>query len=70
MDSKWFVKSKTVIGIVIAALPTMLPLIGVAFSADDTHLVNQFVDGAFQLFGLGFAIYGRFVSTQPITLRR
>ena len=69
MGNKWFVKSKTLIGIVISVLPTILPALGISFGADDLQLVNGFVDASIQLIGASLAIYGRWVATQPVSVR-
>ncbi|KKN14834.1 hypothetical protein LCGC14_0992140 [marine sediment metagenome] len=69
MGNKWFVKSKTIIGIFLSILPTILPAFGVSFGADDVQLVNGFVDALIQLAGVSLAVYGRFVATQPITVK-
>lgn len=68
MESKIFLKSKTIWGVVIAALPALLPALGVSFSADDTHMISQLGDAVFQAVGLAFAAYGRFVAKTSVSV--
>lgn len=66
-DPKWFIKSKTLLGVVLSILPALLPAIGVSFSVDDSQLVSGSVDGILQGIGALLAIYGRFVAKSPVT---
>ena len=63
---KFFLKSKTVIGIAVPVVFQLLPMFGVSLTGDDTALISQFVDGLMQLGGLGLALYGRFVAKEPL----
>ena len=65
---KWFLQSKTVIGILIPVIIQVLPLVGISLSADDTALINSTVDQLIQLAGLALALYGRFVATDKLTV--
>jgi|7_EtaG_2_1085326.scaffolds.fasta_scaffold156085_2 hypothetical protein len=65
---KFFLKSKTVIGIVIPVLIQLAPLVGLSLTSDDTALINSTVDQLLQLASLGFAMYGRFVAKEPLKL--
>ena len=68
MDSpKWFLKSKTIIGLVISVLPALLPALGISFSVDDSQLVSGTLDGVIQGIGGVLALYGRFVAKAPVT---
>ncbi|KKM75467.1 hypothetical protein LCGC14_1389890 [marine sediment metagenome] len=69
MGNKWFVKSKTILGIILSVLPTILPAFGVSFGADDAQLINGFVDASIQLVGAALAIYGRWVATQSVSVK-
>lgn len=66
--NKFFLKSKTIIGILISALPTLLPALGFSFSVDDAQMVSTTVDAVVQAGGLLLALYGRFVSDTKITI--
>jgi hypothetical protein len=60
--NKFILKSKTVIGALIALLPAISVLTGVTFTEDDTVMINQTADAIIQVMGGAFAIYGRVVS--------
>jgi hypothetical protein len=60
--NKFILKSKTVIGALIALLPAISVLTGVTFTEDDTVMINQTADAIIQVIGGVFAIYGRVVS--------
>lgn len=68
MENKIFLKSKTIWGVLIAALPALLPALGVTFSADDTHMISQLGDAIFQTAGLAIAAYGRFVAKTSLSV--
>ncbi len=68
MEPKWFLKSKTIWGVVISILPALLPVLGLSFSADDTVLISNSGDAIIQAIGAVIAIYGRFVATGPATI--
>ena len=57
---KFFLKSKTIIGLILSVLPALLPALGISFGADDVDLVNSTVDALIQGFGAIMAVYGRF----------
>ncbi len=59
---KFFLKSKTIIGIVVSILPTLLPELGVSFTAEDGALINQSVDSVIQGAGAVLAVWGRFMA--------
>ena len=65
---KWFLTSKTIGGVIISVLPTLLPALGLSFSADDTQLFSAVWDAIVQLFGAGLAIVGRFKARGPATV--
>lgn len=69
ISSKMFLKSKTVIGVVIAALPTLLPALGVDFSAADGQFVSSSVDAIIQGVGSILALYGRFVAKDKLKVK-
>ena len=59
---KFFLKSKTIIGIIVSILPALLPQIGLSFSAEDGALINSTVDIIIQAAGAILATYGRFAA--------
>ncbi len=59
---KFFLKSKTVIGLIISVLPALLPALGLSFSADDGQLVSGSFDSIMQGVGGVVALYGRFAA--------
>lgn len=66
---KWFLKSKTIWGVIISILPALLPAVGLSFSADDTVLISNGGDAIIQAIGAGLAIIGRFFSKGPATIK-
>lgn len=66
--NKIFLKSKTILGIVFSALPTLLPALGFSYSVDDAQLVSSTVDALIQAGGLVFAVYGRLVAKNSLTI--
>ena len=62
MDSKLILKSKTIIGIVLASIVMWAPQVGFDFSQEDSNFVmenlNELIATAFAL----FAGYGRMVA--------
>ena len=69
VDAKWFLKSKTLIGVVLSVLPAMLPALGISFGADDSMLINELMDSIIQLTGAALAVYGRWVAKAPMSLK-
>ena len=59
---KFFLKSKTIIGIIVSILPALLPQFGLSFSAEDGALINTTVDQLIQAAGAVLAMYGRFAA--------
>jgi len=66
--SKWFLKSKTIIGIILAMLPALAVQLGLNFTEDDSVMISGLVDLIVQIAGSGFAIYGRFVAEDKISI--
>ena len=60
--NKYVLKSKTIIGALIALLPAISVLTGITFTEDDTVMINQTADAVIQVIGGAFAIYGRVVA--------
>jgi len=65
---KFFLKSKTIIGVIVTVLPTLLPALGVSFSAEDAQLISSTGDAIIQAVGALLAVYGRFVAKDDIGL--
>lgn len=59
---KYFLKSKTIIGVIMSVLPALLPALGITFGADDISLINSAVDAVIQSAGALLAVYGRFAA--------
>jgi hypothetical protein len=57
---KFFLKSKTVWGVIVMALPTLLPVLGVNLGQDETALITSTGDQFVTAIGGLLAIYGRF----------
>ena len=67
MASKWFVKSKTLIGALAVAAPALLPALGVSLEADDAHLISQGADQIISLLGFIAIVLDRmFSSHRPL----
>ncbi len=66
-NNKIFLASKTLWGLVIMALPVLLPMIGVSFGIDDTAIVNETMDKIFQAIGMALALWGRFSAKTALT---
>jgi uncharacterized membrane protein (DUF441 family) len=60
------VKSKTILGIVLTALISLLPQFGISFTADDSAMITGAWDAVIQALTLGFAFYGRVVAKGPL----
>jgi hypothetical protein len=60
MENKLFLKSKTIWGVIVMALPMLLPAFGVSLAADDTTLITSTGDLVLQTVGALLAVYGRF----------
>lgn len=65
---KFFLKSKTIIGIIISMLPTLLPAVGLG--TDDTQLVSSNVDTIIQASGALLAVYGRFKAKGAVIISK
>ena len=58
--SKFVLKSKTILGALVAILPELGILFGFTFTEDGVAFVSQSLDSLIQIAGGAFAIYGRF----------
>ncbi len=68
MESKTFLASKTIWGVIIMALPALLPLFGVSFGVDDTAVVNDAADKVFQAAGALIAVWGRWSASTKLSI--
>lgn len=64
---KFALKSKTILGVIIAALPTIGPVLGIGL--EDQALISSGIDAVITLIGAALGAYGRFVAKEPITLK-
>lgn len=65
---KFFLKSKTILGVIVTMLPTLLPALGISFSVEDAQLISNTGDALIQAGGAMLAVYGRFVAKHDIGL--
>jgi len=73
MDQKWVLKSKTIFGAILMAVPIICSLLGVEPpSADQLAAANvdfsQLMIGLSGLVGFGLTIYGRFTARTQLTV--
>lgn len=66
---KFILKSRTVQGLIVAAVPLVMELFGLSWTDDDTHAIETTVDVAIQFVGLLYALYGRLRAIHPITVK-
>lgn len=59
---KFLLKSKTIIGSLVAAAPAVAVMLGINLTDDDSALISNAADALIQLLGAGYAIYGRIVT--------
>ena len=57
---KFFLKSKTIWGVVVMAMPALLPVFGVTLGATETALITETGDKVMTAIGALIAVYGRF----------
>ena len=68
--NKYFLKSKTILGVILSVLPALLPALGISFSAEDNLLISNAVDAIIQSAGALLAVYGRFVVKDKIKVSK
>jgi hypothetical protein len=71
-DTKSLLASKTLWGVLIAALPTIASLLGyqIADVAGFTAGANEAVDGIIALVGSALAVYGRVTATAKLVAKK
>ena len=67
MENKFFLMSKTLWGVIVMALPVVLPLFGVSFGFDETALIGDTADKVFSAVGAILALWGRFSAKTTLT---
>lgn len=69
---KWFLQSKTILGIIIMLVPSVANLFGVSIPVDQVETLRdgllKIVEAAMTVAGAGLAVYGRFKAKRPITV--
>jgi hypothetical protein len=65
---KWFLKSKTILGVLVAILPTLLPVFGLSFGENEQALFSEFVDAVIVAVGAVLAWIGRNNAAGTVTL--
>lgn len=65
--NKYYLKSKTIWGIIVMILPVLLPLLGVSLGADDTALITDAGDKVMIAIGAVLATYGRIKATEDLS---
>ncbi|MEE8288903.1 MAG: hypothetical protein V3R25_05775 [Nitrosomonadaceae bacterium] len=73
MENKWFLKSKTVYGVIIAMLPNIVALlstVGVPVSEDVMGMFQETGEIMFNAVGALLAVYGRVNADTNLTLER
>jgi hypothetical protein len=67
MDQKWFLQSKTIIGVLIMLLVQLAPLLGFQFTNEDGEQVIKHLDAILTAIGALLAIWGRWTASEPLT---
>lgn len=60
MQPKWFLKSKTVWGAIVATAPIWLKAVGVDIGEDNLGLLSKYGNDILGVIGTGLVLYGRF----------
>jgi len=68
MQPKWFLKSKTIIGLLITVLPTMAELFGLTLTPGDINFISAEMDKVIVGAGAILVVVGRFKSTTSVKL--
>lgn len=76
MEAKNFLKSKTIIGLLVAAAPALAGIFGFNIDAETAKGLGEHlgaaathIDGLIQIGGLLLAAYGRIKATKPLTIK-
>jgi len=68
MDSKFILQSRTIWGVIIMALPAVLPLFGIEFGAEAVGESNIAFNSLIEFVGAVLAVYGRFKAETSISV--
>jgi len=69
MESKLILKSKTIIGIVLATLVLWAPQVGLDFTAEDSGFLLENLDKLLATGFSAFAVWGRMVSDTKVRFK-
>ena len=68
MNQKWAIRSKTIVGALVAFLIAVGPQFGITFGTDEAAIVNEFVDALIAFLALALTYTGRRDARDDITL--
>jgi len=68
MNNKWAIRSKTIVGALVAFLMAIGPQFGFTFGTDEAAVVNNFVDALIAFLALALTYAGRKDARDDITL--
>ena len=66
--SKFFLQSKTILGILLMALTNLGPLFGISFTEGDAAMVREQIDAIITAVGALIATWGRATANSSIRL--
>ena len=66
---KFALKSKTIIGALLAMLTVIAPELGLTFTGEDGQLISELWDNVLITMYSALAIWGRFAATKPLRLK-
>ena len=69
MGEKFILKSKTIWGVIIMALPTLFEAFGVPVPDGVSEQVNDAVVHLIEFVGASLAVYGRISAEQPVRVK-
>ena len=68
MNQKWAIRSKTIVGALVAFLIAVGPQFGITFGTDEAAIVNEFVDALLAFLALALTYVGRRDARDDLTL--
>ena len=68
MNQKWAIRSKTIVGALVAFLIAVGPQFGITFGTDEAAIVNEFVDSLLAFLALALTYVGRRDARDDLTL--
>ena len=66
MESKFALKSKAILGVLLALATGILPMLGIQFGADDSAMISGLWDKVLEVVFLGISVYGSFVRSTTL----